>query len=179
MGMHRAARAWWARRQAAWPSERLMEPLLKPVFSPTLTKCFSLQTCVHPLWLQNPQDPATNGQLVFGKPLAAVLGAGGIYCVYSPIPVGWQCWGCCSLLSPSCLAVCLTPRTTYLVTVNLILSATANILSRFCEPKVHGFLKGIPGGSPSIITDPGLLLIRLYGTCTGYLIPKASPAREK
>lgn len=67
---------------------------------------------------------------------------------------------------------------TYLVTVNLILSATANILSRFCEPKVQGFLKGIPGGSPSIITDPGLLLIRLYGTCTGYLIPKASPGRQ-
>lgn len=66
----------------------------------------------------------------------------------------------------------------YLVTVNLILSATANILSRFWEPKVQGLRKGMPGGSPSMITDPGLLLIRLYGTCTGYLIPKASPGRE-
>lgn len=72
----------------------------------------------------------------------------------------------------------LTSLTTYRVTVNLILSATASILSRFWEPKVQGFLKGIPGGSPSIITDPGLLLMRLYGTCTGYLIPKASPRRE-
>ncbi len=42
-----------------------------------------------------------------------------------------------------------------------ILSATANILSRFCEPKVQGFLKGMPGGKPSIITEPGLLLILL------------------
>lgn len=76
-------------------------------------------------------------------------------------PVGWQ-----AALRP------------YLVTVNLILSATANILSRFCEPKVHGLRKGMPGGSPSMITEPGLLLILLYGTCTGYLIPKASPGRE-
>lgn len=29
-----------------------------------------------------------------------------------------------------------------------------------------------------MITEPGLLLILLYGTCTGYLIPKASPGRE-
>lgn len=57
---------------------------------------------------------------------------------------------------PPCLR-----RGKYLVTVNLILSATARIRSRFWEPKVHGFRKGIPGGSPSMITEPGLLLIRL------------------
>lgn len=45
--------------------------------------------------------------------------------------------------------------------VKEILSATARILSRFCEPNVHGFLKGIPGGKPSMITEPGLHLIRL------------------
>lgn len=49
----------------------------------------------------------------------------------------------------------------YLVTVNLILSATARILSRFWEPKVQGFRNGMPGGSPSMITEPGLLLMRL------------------
>lgn len=53
------------------------------------------------------------------------------------------------------------PSPEYLVTVNLILSATARILSRFWEPKVQGFRNGIPGGSPSMITEPGLLLIRL------------------
>lgn len=42
--------------------------LKKIIFSPvspysdTFIKCFSPPTCVHPLWLQNPQDPATNGQ---------------------------------------------------------------------------------------------------------------------
>lgn len=53
------------------------------------------------------------------------------------------------------------PSPEHLVTVNLILSATARILSRFWEPKVQGFRKGMPGGSPSMITEPGLLLIRL------------------
>lgn len=45
--------------------------------------------------------------------------------------------------------------------VNLILSATARILSRFWEPKVQGFLKGIPGGRPSMMTESGLFLILL------------------
>lgn len=49
----------------------------------------------------------------------------------------------------------------HLVMVNLILSATAKILSRFWEPKVQGFLKGIPGGRPSMMTESGLFLILL------------------
>lgn len=49
----------------------------------------------------------------------------------------------------------------HLVMVNLILSATARILSRFWEPKVQGFLKGIPGGRPSMMTESGLFLILL------------------
>lgn len=49
----------------------------------------------------------------------------------------------------------------HLVIVNLILSATARIRSRFWEPKVQGFRNGMPGGSPSMITEPGLLLMRL------------------
>lgn len=105
---------------------------------------------------------------------AAFTGAGGARSAFrmrhsSPVAAPSACplpAGCRQLWGP------------YLVTVNLILSATANIRSRFWEPKVQGLRKGMPGGSPSMITDPGLLLIRLYGTCTGYLIPKASPGRE-
>lgn len=48
-----------------------------------------------------------------------------------------------------------------LVMVKLILSATARILSRFCEPKVQGFLKGMPGGRPWMMTESGLFLILL------------------
>lgn len=49
----------------------------------------------------------------------------------------------------------------HLVMVKLILSATASILSRFCEPKVQGFLKGMPGGRPWMMTESGLFLILL------------------
>lgn len=52
-------------------------------------------------------------------------------------------------------------RRAHLVMVNRILSATARILSRFWEPKVQGFLKGIPGGRPSMMTESGLFLILL------------------
>jgi hypothetical protein len=94
-------------------------------------------------------------------------------CVGLPTP-----WMACGLLSdPPSRPLLLSPK--YLVTVNLILSATARILSRFWEPKVHGLRKGIPGGSPSMMTEPGLLLMRLYGTWTGYLMPRASPVDKR
>lgn len=109
---------------------------LSSVRPPTPRRAFSLPS-------SNPRGP----RRVLGEPPSPVGSTGppggkakGRWC--QPLP----CW---------------PPSPDYLVTVNLILSATARILSRFWEPKVQGFRNGIPGGSPSMITEPGLLLIRL------------------
>ena len=112
----------------------------------------SLWGSVHPSWPAGPPPPTPRIQVVLGKPPCPSGRAGS--------PEG-QAKGPQREAPPGPCLLSLPPFPEYLVTVNLILSATARILSRFWEPKVQGFRNGIPGGSPSMMTEPGLLLIRL------------------